>query len=139
MADALAACAFFMPEVRSGTLPKAGADPPLPEMGSGTLSETGSGTSACGGVRHFARDGVRPLCPRWGQVPLPEMGSGTSDCGGVRHFAREAGSGPLARDGVRHLFLRWGLTPEGIVTYLHLRFILRCFIIVGAGDSTNIA
>lgn len=112
MADAFVACAFFMPEVRSGTLPKAGSGT-LPEMGSGT-SEMGSGTSACGGVRHFARDGVRPLCPRWGQAPLPEMGSGTSSCGG-------------------------GLTPEGIVTYLHLRFILRCFIIVGAGDSTNIA
>lgn len=75
-----------------------------------------------GGVRHFARDGVRPLCLRWGQAPLPAAESGT-----------------LARDGVRHLCLRWGLTPEGIVTYLHLRFILRCFIIVGAGGSTNIA
>lgn len=70
------------------------------------------------------------LCQRRGQAPLSEMGSGTSACGGVRHFAR---------DGVRHLCLRWGLPPEGIVTYLHLRFILRCFIIVGAGDSTNIA
>lgn len=70
------------------------------------------------------------LCQRRGQAPLSEMGSGTSACGGVRHFAR---------DGVRHLCLRWGLTQSGIVTYLHLRFILRCFIIVGAGDSTNIA
>ena len=109
-----------------------------PRWGQTPLPEMGSGTSV--------RDGVRHLCPRWGQAlwqrrgqalwqrrgqaPLSEMGSGTSACGGVRHFAR---------DGVRHLCLRWGLTPEGIVTYLHLRFILRCFIIVGAGDSTNIA
>ena len=118
---------FFMPEVRGLRRGQA----PLPEMGSGPIVR--------GGVRHFARDGVRPLCPRWGQAPLSEMGSGTSACGGVRHFAREAGSGTLARDGVRHLCLRRGLTPEGIVTYLHLRFILRCFIIVGAGGSTNIA
>ena len=126
MADAFVACAFFYAR---GAGPAAGSDP-LPEMG--------AGTSACGGVRHFARDGVRHFVRDGGRhfvrggvrPPLSEMGSGTSACGGVRHFAR---------DGVRHLCLRWGLTPEGIVTYLHLRFILRCFIIVGAGGSTNIA
>ena len=96
---------------------------PLPAAGSGTLPETGSGL--------FVRDGVRSPCQRWGQAPLPAAGSGT--------LLERRGQAPLARDGVRHLFLRWGLTPEGIVTYLHLRFILRCFIIVGAGDSTNIA
>lgn len=126
MADAFVACAFFMPEVRGlrrgqAPLSEVGSDP-LPEMGSGPLARDGVRHFARGGVRHFARDGVRPLCLRWGQAPLPAAGSGT-----------------LARDGVRHLCLRWGLTPEGIVTYLHLRFILRCFIIVGAGDSTNIA
>ena len=87
----------------------------------------------------YQRRGQTPPCQRWGQAlcqrrgqaPLPAAGSGT--------LLERRGQAPLARDGVRHLFLRWGLTPEGIVTYLHLRFILRCFIIVGAGDSTNIA
>lgn len=35
--------------------------------GQAPLSEMGSGTSACGGVRH--------LCQRWGQAPLPAVGS----------------------------------------------------------------
>ena len=115
-------CFFY---ARDGGCPRWG-----PEMGSGTSAIDGVRHFARYGVRHFARDGVRHLCqirgqalyPRWGQTPLPEMGSGTS-----------------VRDGVRHLCPRWGLTPSGIVSYLHLRFILRCFIIVGAGDSINIA
>lgn len=118
MADAFVACAFFYAR---------GAGP---AAGSGTL----------------ARDGVRPLCLRWGQAlcqrwgqalcqrrgqaPLPAAGSGTLP---------ETRADPFVRAGVRPLCLRWGLTPSGIVTYLHLRFILRCFIIVGAGGSTNIA
>ena len=99
------------------------------------------------------RRGQAP-CPRWGQAPLPEMGSGTLSEMGSGTLSEtgsgtlsEAGAGtlpetradPFVRAGVRHLCLRWGLTPSGIVTYLHLRFILRCFIIVGAGGSTNIA
>lgn len=79
------------------------------------------------------RRGQAPLS-EVGSDPLPEMGSGPLARDGVRHFAR-GGVRHFARDGVRPLCL----TPEGIVTYLHLRFILRCFIIVGAGDSTNIA
>lgn len=92
-----------------------------PAAGSGPFVLGGVRPLARDGGRHFARDGVRHFVR-----------------GGVRHFAR---------DGVRPLCPRWGqalcqrrgLTPSGIVTYLHLRFILRCFIIVGAGDSTNIA
>lgn len=78
------------------------------------------------------------MCFFYARGAGPAAGSGTLSEVGAGPLP-EMGSGPLARDGVRHLCLRWGLTPEGIVTYLHLRFILRCFIIVGAGDSTNIA
>ena len=127
MADAFVACAFFMPEVRGLRRGQA----PLSKMGSGP----------------FARDGGRHLRPRWGQAPSSAAGSGPFVCGGVRPLRLRrgqaplyaVGSGPFVCGGVRHLCLRWGLTPEGIVTYLHLRFILRCFIIVGAGGSTNIA
>lgn len=118
MADAFVACAFFYargagPAAGSGTLPERRGQAPFPEMGSGTLSEMGSGT-------------------------LSETGSGTLSEAGAGTLP-ETRADPFVRAGVRHLCLRWGLTPSGIVTYLHLRFILRCFIIVGAGGSTNIA
>ncbi len=110
-----------------------------PRCGQALYQRRGQTPLARDGVRHLCLRRGQALCQRRGQASLSEMGSGPLARDGVRHFAREAGSGPLARDGVRHLCLRWGQTPEGIVTYLHLRFILRCFIIVGAGDSTNIA